>query len=398
MSVSRRHFFFGSLAVPASLALPTFAAKPAAPRPNLLLVLVDNLPAWFLGAYGNKEVRTPNIDRLAQGGTRFFNHIACTPMPALSRATVLTGRTPMQLGDSENASGGDQSLEKILTGLGYVSQATDSNAAGAFLDQQSAAKPFCLIAGCPSLRTPYEGVAQKYRDMYAQAKFETLSVDRAPAANARAGKEMFADLTGNLRKVAAAVTALDDDVAAMMSKLSEKRVLDNTLIVFTSTCGSLLGRHGLWGAGEASDPINMYQESVSTPMIWSWSGRVPAQGVRPELVSTYDFLPTVCDLLEAGLPGGNLCGRSYLLLGTGKPLPKKQPWRKTVFGHFQSTDMARVDRYKLVLRDQGKGPGELYDLITDPGEAVNQYANPQFMTVHSSLADQLATWKQKYSH
>lgn len=392
MPVSRRHFFFGSL------ALPLFGAKkPAAERPNLLLLLVDNLPSWFLGVSGNREFRTPNLDRLAQTGTRFFNHSVCTPDAALSRATLMTGRTPMQLGDSDNPSAGDDSLEEIVEGLGYRSSAADSRAASQFLDQQTAGKPFFLTVGCTSLRAPYEGVDQKYRDLYAQTKFDSLNAQRAPADNARSGKEMFADLAGNLRKVAAAVTSFDDDVAGMLAKLSQRRLLDNTLIIFTSTCGALVGRHGLWGAGQASDPVNMYEEAVSTPMIWSWPGRMPAQAVRPEMVSTYDFLPTICDLLGAPLSGRNLCGRSYLVVATGKPLPKKQPWRTTIFGHYQNTDMARVERYKLVMRNQGKGPGELFDLVNDPGEKVNQYENQQFLTIRGPMADHLATWKQKYS-
>jgi arylsulfatase A-like enzyme len=392
MLVSRRHFFFGSL------ALPVFGAKkPAAERPNLLLIVVDNLPSWFLGSSGNKEFRTPNLDRLAQTGTKFFNHFACTPAPALSRATLMTGRTPMQLGDAENPSAGDDSLEKILTGLGYVSNATDSGSAGQFLDQQTAGKPFLLTVGCPSLRAPYEGIAQKYLDLYAKTKFDSFNAQRAPAANARSGKEMFADLAGNLRKVAAAVTSFDDDVAAMLARLSQRRLLDNTLVVFTSTCGSLVGRHGLWDSGQASEPVNMYEEAVATPMIWSWPGHMPAEAVRPEMVSTYDFLPTICDLLGAQLPDRNLCGRSYLLVATGKPLPKKQPWRTTVFSHYQNTDMARVERYKLVVRDQGKGPGELYDLVADPGEKANQYENPQFVTIRAPMADHLTTWRVRYS-
>jgi arylsulfatase A-like enzyme len=173
--------------------------------------------------------------------------------------------------------------------------------------------------------------------------------------------------------------------------------MDNTVIILTSTCGALLGRHGLWGAATASDPVNMYQETVTTPLIWSWPGHIPAQSARPEMVSTYDILPTVCDLVGAPPAAATLCGRSYLLPLSGKPLPKKQPWRTTTFGHYQTTDMARVERYKLITRNQGKGPGELYDLVLDPVEAVNQYENPQFMTVRVPMADHLATWKQKYS-
>jgi arylsulfatase A-like enzyme len=66
-------------------------------------------------------------------------------------------------------------------------------------------------------------------------------------------------------------------------------------------------------------------------------------------------------------------------------LPKKQPWKTTVFARYRNTAMARTDRYKLVWRDEGKGPGELYDDKQDPKERVNQYDNPQFMTVKASL-------------
>jgi arylsulfatase A-like enzyme len=391
MDLSRRHFFFGSL------ALPALAAKrPAGERPNILLILVDQLPSWILGCYGNQEVRTPNLDRLAQTGMRFLNHFVSTPAPSPSRATLLTGRTPMQLGEADASSASDVPLSKVLDGLGYACISGDSGAAGKFLDEQAAGKPFFLTVNYTSLRAPYDGVAPKYRDLYAQVKFAAFSQEAA-AKNAARDKEMLSDLAGNQRKVAAAVSALDDDAAALLSKLSQKRLLDNTLVIFTSTCGSLLGRHGLWDSGQASDPVNMYEEVVATPLVWSWSGHVPPQLTRPELVSAYDLVPTLCDLTGADLPARNLCGRSYLPLATGKPLPRKQPWRTTVCGQYQNTEMARQERYKLVVRDRGKGPNELYDLSVDPRERVNQYENQRYVTVRTSLEAELSKWKQRYS-
>src|ERR1017187_4589397 len=88
MKLSRRHFFLGSLALPALAD-----KKPLGEQPNVLLILVDGLPTWILGCYGNREVRTPNIDRLAQTGTRFLNHYACAPVADIARAALLTGRT-----------------------------------------------------------------------------------------------------------------------------------------------------------------------------------------------------------------------------------------------------------------------------------------------------------------
>jgi len=388
MSLSRRHFFFGSL------ALPAFAAKkPIGEQPNILLILVDGLPSWILGCCGNTEVRTPNIDRLCQTGTRFLNNSVCAPVAGASRAALLTGRTPMQLHDSGPVPAGEVPLDKILAGQGYAVQTADNSAAA---DLAAApGKPFFLTVAY-KFQAPYDGVARKYQDLYSQARLDTF--DREPAAKtAQRDKEMLTGILANQRKAAAAVTALDDEVAALLAKLGQRKLLDNTLVIFTGTCGSLLGRHGLWDSGDASEPVNMYEEVVAPPLFWSWPGHVPAQATRPELVSAYDLVPTLCDLTAAGLPDRKLCGRSYLAIATGKPLPKKQPWRTAVLGHYQNTGMVRVERYKLVLRNEGKGPNELYDISVDPREKVNQYGNPQFLTVRTSLAAQLARWQQNYS-
>jgi arylsulfatase A-like enzyme len=380
MPISRRHFFFGSL------ALPAFAAKKPPARPNLLLFLVDDLPAWVLGCYGNKEIHTPNIDRLSQTGTRFLNHFVCTPAAAPSRATFLTGRTPLQ------AAGGT-GLDKILGDLSYEIHTEDAATAAAFIGKQSASKQFFLIVTSSKLAAPYDGVAQKYRDLYAKATFEGYTPDPVNPA-ARAGKEMLSDIPGNVRKFAAALSELDAQVNTVIAAVNQKGLLDNTLIVFSSTCGSLLGRHGLWGSGDASDPVNMYDEVIGTPLFWSWAGRVPALATQVELVSSYDFVPTVCNALEIPAPAG-LRGRSYLLMATGKPLPKKVRWRSTVCGNYQNTDMARVERYKVVLRDGGKGPNELYDLSADPREKANQVDDDQFASIKTSLSAEIAKWKQQ---
>ena len=382
MNLSRRHFFLGSLALPALAA-----RKPLGEQPNVLLILVDALPAWMLGCYGNREVRTPDIDRLAQTGTRFLNHFACAPVADKGRATLLTGRTSMQLKEA-----GEITLEKLLGGIGYAC-GTSAGAAEAvsFIEAQSAAKPFFLTAGlAPYATLPDAGT-------YAQAKLDTFAQEPA-AKNASRGKEMLgANLLANLRRVAAATTALDVETGALVAKITQKKVVDNTLIIFTSPCGSLFGRHGLWASGEASDPVNMYEEAVATPMVWSWPGHVVPLATRPEMVSAGDLVPTICDITPAELPERNLAGRSYLPLASGKPLPKKQPWRTTVFAQYGDTAMARSDRYKLIVRGEGKGPGELYDEKVDPREKLNQYENPQFMTVKAGLLAELGKWKQQFS-
>ena len=455
MRVSRRFFFVGSL------ASTTLAQnRNAAPlRPNILLILADDLAAWMLGCYGNKEIRTPHIDQLAAMGTRFRNSFVCTPVCSPSRATLFTGRTPSQHGIhdfltanpienppqgqfapppsfskeimvpdllAENGyacgylgkwhMGNDDQPQHGFTywyttrgGRRYVDPEMSFNGktqqekgylaelltarAGDFIEQQSAEKPFFLTIGYLNPHTPYEGHPRKYYDMYANTSFDTVGWE-PPAGNALREKEYLTDIVGNLRKAAAATTALDDQIPMLIKKLKERGLYDNTLIIFTGDNGYLLGRHGLWSKGLASDPINMYEEVMQVPMIWAWPGKVPVQHTPPELVSFYDFLPTMCDLANLPIPQRNLYGRSYLPLATGKRLPKDDPWRTYVFGHFRNTEMARDARYKLVLRNGGQGHNELYDLRSDAREKVNQYENPAFVNTRERLTRELAEWRK----
>ena len=403
MLVSRRHFFLGSLALSALAG-----KKQAPPRPSVVLILVDELPRWMLGAYGNKEVQTPNIDRLGNTGTRFVNHFAASPDPVSSMATLLTGRTPMQIGDAGTLSSADVGLDKMLGGLGYNCQATARGGSAdvtaeavKFLGQQTGDKNFFLTVHYSDLRAPYDGVPAKFLAPYTPRTFTDYAQDR-PAANAREGKEMLRDTLQSLIRAAGAISALDAQIGAVWAKLYEKQLTDGTLIVFTSTAGALMGRHGLWGAGEASDPPNMYDEVVNTPMIWVWPTRIPPQGMEVEMVSGYDLLPTIAEFVEADPPPNrNLCGVSYLRLATGVRLTPKQarknPWRKIVCGHWKDTDMAREEGYKVVLRNGGKGPNELYDIPADRVEKVNQYDNGQYVEVKNRLTAQITEWKAKYS-
>jgi arylsulfatase A-like enzyme len=378
MHFSRRHFFFGSLALPALAA-----KKPAPDRPNILLLVADNLPKWVLGAYGNKEIRTPSLDRLARVGVKMMDNFTASPSAAHGRASLLSGAAPMQPGPA---------IETVLTPAGYTCQSVDAAGAVPHIDKAAPGKPFFLTVNLTSPKPPYDVPAQKYRDLYAQTRFDTFNPEPA-AANARSGKAMFTDIIGNLRKYAAAVSALDDEVGAILTQLIQKKIHDQTMVIFTSSCGALLSHHGLWDAGEASEPVNMFDEAVGTPMILAWPLRLPPATTRPEVVSAYDLAPTLYDLLSIESKPAALCGRSYALIASGKPLPKGERWQPAVFARLGNTWMARGERYKLVTREGG--PGELYDTQVDPAEKTNQFDNGQFTAVKTNLANALAAWRQK---
>ncbi len=454
--VSRRHFFMtagaGLLARPAQ----------AAPRPNVLLILADDLASWMLGCYGNREIRTPNIDLLARSGTRFQNSFVCTPICSASRATLFTGRVPRQhgihdfltdkpaerppqgqaapppsfakemmisdilaaegydcgyvgkwhMGNDEQPGHGFRHSYTLSAGprtnrdpvmsrngqrvqeQGYLAELMTQEACR-FIDEQKAGRPFFLTVGYLNPHTPYDGHPQKYYDMYAKTSFDTVGWQPA-APHALREKDMLQDIVGNIRKCAASVTALDDQIPVLLDRLQQRGMRDNTLVIFTSDNGYLLGRHGLWSKGHASDPINMYEEVMQVPMIWHWRGRTPVEAVRPELVSFYDFLPSLCEAVGVTPPGDrNLCGNSYFPLAAGRALPRGRSWPGTVFGHFRNTEMARDNRFKLVLRNDGTGPNELYNLRTDPGEARNEFDNAAYITVKDRLQGELEAWRRK---
>ena len=456
--LSRRKFLLSTCAS-GSLA---FAAKDSSPpRPNIVLIIADDLASWMVGCYGNKEIKTPNIDKLAEGGCRFVNNFVCTPICSASRATLFTGRVPRQHGVHDfltpspvaNPPQGQKEvpasfaqeamLSDVLAGAGYdcgyvgkwhmggdekpknhfsftytmlggsaayqnpkmslngevrdekgyLADLITQQALG-YLDKQKADKPFFLTVSYFNPHTPYTGHPQKYYDMYASAKFETVGYE-TPAPNALREKELLKDTVGNLRKCAASTTALDDQIPLLQKKLREKGLTGNTLVIFTGDNGFLLGRHGLWSKGLASDPINMYEEVMQTPMIWNWPGQIPVQSIRPELVSFYDFVPSACAAAGVEPPARNLVGRSYLPLALGKKLDKKSPWPSTVFGYFRNTEMARDGRFKLVLRNGGEGPNELFDLSKDGREKVNVYGSPSYVSVQDRLRRELDAWRKK---
>jgi len=359
MPLNRRHFLFGALAAP---VLAATNKKAATERPNIVLIVAEEVGAYMTGCYGNTEVHTPNIDRLAQTGVRFHDSFSCAPIAQ------------------------DQAA---FAGAGYnCARSTTAVQSGDFLDAQAPAKPFFLAVGWPSPNavTP----AQKNLDLYAHTGFESIGWD-SPASNATR-PEMLRDVPGNLRKYAAGLTTLDDQIPALVAKLQKRGVWDNTLIVFTSNGGYLCGRHGLWGSATASDPANLYEEVVRTPLLWAWPSRFPPQTVRNEVVSSYDLMPALCELTGVARPAGSQ-GPSYLPFVYGRRLGKKETWPNVALGRIKDAEMARDDRYKLILRNLGKGANELYDETVDPKEQVNQAENTKFAGMRERLTGQLTAWR-----
>ena len=474
MRLSRRYFLFGAAA--ARLYGQKKKKKKSKKRrkqeqriaamkpPHVLVILTEDLGAWLCGCYGNQEIRTPNIDLLARLGVRYTNAFVVTPASSASRATLFTGRTPMQHGIHDFLTprpaadppqgqaappqwfADEEMLSDLLAARGfrcgfvgkwdmgndaspghafeftYTMPAPDmpyrnptmsrngkmenrngylpdiiTEAAAEFLDGHEGTDPFLLVVSYPNPHEPYEGHPEQFYEMYRDVRFESLGWQPL-AANALRGKEYMEDPVASMRKFAAAVSAVDAQVKTLIDHLRRTKLWSDTLVVFTSVTGHLLGRHGLWGTGLASDPPNMFDEVMRVPLIFSWPGEIPVESVRPEMVSFCDVLPTIAQVCRtAASPERNVPGRSFLYQFSRRALPPEEPWRTTVFGYYRDTRMARDNRFKLIVRYDGEGPNELYNLRRDPREFQNQYENPQYVTVRDRLRGRLDEWTERYS-
>ncbi len=471
----RRVFLKSALAAAAPRVQTEAPARPqigSAPRPNILLVISDDLAAWMTGCYGNEEIQTPRIDKMAAQGVRFAHHFVCTPICSASRATLFTGRTPMQngiqdfltpqpvasppqgqvappagfqnevflsdvlagngytcgysgkwhMGGEEHAQHGfrfwyamagggsspyqdpsmfftpDGGEARRVAEKGYLADLIHQRAIEFMEGARKEGGPWFAVVSHFNPHTPLDGHPQKYYDLYKDAEFKSIRTEPAKP-NALRERDLLADPIGNQRKTAAATTALDDRVGALLDYLDEKKLAYNTLVVFVGDNGYLLGRHGYWSKGLASDPINMYEEVMAVPLIARWLGRIPPGRVRQELVSFYDFFPSIMDLLEIPVAKGrNLCGRSYWPLLTTRSLGH---WDDRVFGYFRNTAMLREERYKLVARNQSgnqwQGPNELYDLVAEGSEQTNRIDDRSLRHVRDRLTKDLNAWIKKYS-
>ena len=182
---------------------------------------------------------------------------------------------------------------------------------------------------------------------------------------------------------------IDARVGCVLEALERTGQRENTLVIFTSDHGEMLGDHGLYQKG----PF-LYDPAVRVPLIVSWPGRLP-QGVRvPALVELGDLAPTVLD--AAGLPRHpGMQTRSLWPLLTGEA--ETDTFREDVYCEYYNSNpnpepifltMVRTERYKLIAA-HGYRTGELYDLETDPGENINLWDDPDFAEVRTEMLQRL---------
>ncbi|WDI42959.1 sulfatase family protein [Bremerella sp. P1] len=410
----------------------------AADRPNLIFLLTDDQRWDALGCMGNPVIKTPNIDRLAEEGVVFENAFATTAICATSRASFITGQYARRHGIVDfravlTPEAFSQTFPALLRANGYQTAFIGKWGVGnqlpadqydywkgfsgqgkyfvdgrphmtkhledqtlEFLDTCSPEKPFCLqvsfkAAHCQDGPGWQFQHAPKYAEYY-----EDDTIVPAETANDEHYQKLPKQLQGgesrvrwhrrfdgdemvqkNIKDYYRLLTGVDDFVGAMVAKLQEKKLADNTVILFTSDHGFFLGEHGLSGKWL------MYEESIRIPMI-VFDPRLPKNKRgqrREEMVLNIDVAPTLLDL--AGIePSSVMQGQSMKGLVEGN---QSSGWRteflyEHLFPHatIPQSEGVREDRWKYVFYPKSEPKLEqLFDLQQDPHEVNNLADDPK---------------------
>lgn len=191
------------------------------------------------------------------------------------------------------------------------------------------------------------------------------------------------------------IASIDDNVGRVLDYLDESGLAKNTVLVYSSDQGFYLGEHGWF------DKRWMYEESLRTPLLIRWPGKIKPGTVRDEFVSNLDFAETFLDIAGVKVPD-DMQGRSFKPLMLGEPAP--EDWRKSFYYHYYEFPGAhsvarhygvRTQRYKLIHYYR-RGEWELFDLQEDPKELNSVYDDPKFADVQKDLKKQLDELRNRY--
>ena len=199
----------------------------------------------------------------------------------------------------------------------------------------------------------------------------------------------------NLKGFFAAVTAMDMYIGQVVKKLETLGLRENTLICFMSDNGYNCGHHGIWGKGNGTFPLNMYDTSIKVPAIFSHPGRIPEGVVCEAMVSGYDFMPTLLEYVDIeNTEKDKLPGKSFLknLLGEEQEVNGEI----VVFDEYGPVRMIRTKDWKYVHR-YPYGPHELYHLAVDPEEKTNRINDESCFPMLKELKAKLDDWFVKYA-
>lgn len=336
------------------------AASPAKnDKPNVILILTDDQGSIDLNCYGAKDLKTPNLDRLASEGVRFTQFLVGSAVCSPSRACILTGKTPQGAGlpamaSSKKGEAGMPTMQvtiaEYLKSAGYstghvgkwhVGYSPETMPLGQGFDYS-----FGHMGGCidnyshffywdgPNKHDLWENGTEVYHD---GEYFPNLMVEKAstfirehekqpfflylafntphyPLQPPAKWRDYYKNLQSPRREYAGFVSSTDERIGEIIDLLDREKLRENTIIIFLSDQGhSYEERTG--GGGGNSGPyrggkFSLFEGGIRVPAIVSWKGKIPEGVVRDKIGMSMDLLPTILDLCNVNSAGKDIEGKS----------------------------------------------------------------------------------------
>jgi arylsulfatase A-like enzyme len=427
----------GAISFATSFNLTSCTKK--ANKPNLVFVFADQWRGQATGYAGDPNANTPNLDKLAQESINFTNAISGCPVCSPYRASLLTGQYPLTHGIFYNDKPLDpdrRSIAEVYREAGYetgyigkwhvdghgrksfiprerrqgfnfwkVCECThdyynslyygdnetklvwegydafaQTKEAQGFIRQQAAKGPFILFLSWGPPHTPYHKVPDEYKEMYKDSTKIKLRPNVPKELEERARK----DLPGYYAHIA----ALDKCLGDLLRTLEETQIADNTIFVFTSDHGDMLGSQG---HVKKQKP---WEESICVPFLLRYPSQLGGQGKTLDMpINTPDIMPTLLGLSGLSIPN-TVEGTDFSKVITGE----RKPFNDAVLitcpipfhqWSYRSGGMEyrgiRTRQYTYVKNLQG--PWLLYDNKNDPYQLTNFCNDANYTDILIELED-----------
>ncbi len=456
--MNRAKFLFGSLALLLFLmSNSAFAAKP----PNVVFILTDNHGAWTLGCYGNKDIRTPNIDRMAAEGMLFERAMSSNPVCSPTRATYLTGLIPSQHGlhsflDGKYMMGSQayyaleefETLPGILHSEGYVCGLAGKWHLGDNLTPQDGFSYWItMVRG--STQSFYEDPIIENGEVKKTPKYMTdLWTEHAIKfieQNKEGEKPFFLYLPYNgpyclgrlllepARNRHAEYYA-DKDIPSFPRDTVHpwqynNKDYHNNIVSIRRVAAEVSGVDD--GVGAVMETLKKHGLDEDTIVIFAgdqgWMGGQNGffgMGDHTRPITAHDLMMQVPLIFRH--PKGIKPGRTDIMVSNydflpslleymglkqrtpGKPkLPGRSfaavlrgeeiEWETKMFYEMESCRSVRTEEWKLVARRSPDGPTELYDMVNDPQERFNLFGQPECTGIQKEMMKKLTDFFDEYA-
>lgn len=423
------------------LSFTSFHSQAQQTKPNVLFIVIDDMGWRDVGYNGSQLVPTPNLDRLASMGVSFSNGYVTAPICSPSRNGMITGMYQQKFGVQINADYKGARIPKrkkllpeTMRSAGYrtalvgkwhicrepekvfdevydpieVSSNYFPDSAGIY------SGPRLPILGKKEITTENEYMTDRLTND--ALKFMHKNLDHPfflyLGYNAvhnpwQAEKQYYDKLTRikdeHLRVFAAMIASVDDNIGRLLNYLENTKLMDKTLIVMVSDNGPAKAgpelktwkdydksREYIFGqtAGLRGHKVDLFEGGIRTPMILAYKPLFREGKVFPDMISTLDFYPTICDVAHVAVSDGTeLDGVS--LVRYLREETKGQP-HEMLFWCRRNFGAERMGTWKL---DIEKNKSTLYNLRTDLGETIDVSA--EYAQIKTRMLNAWNDWHKK---